>query len=176
MWIGGYFLKEIKAEEIKYFSASEVVACLNMIDNTRALSRWAKIIEENTNYKFNRKTNNSRIYTVEDIERFKSADNEYSKKSFEPVSNFLIAHFSMINELENDIQNIKKTNLSNDDQKAIRDLFSNLIASNEELKNQNESLKKEIFEMKDSINNLTALIESETKSKASFFQRIFKKK
>lgn len=174
-------MKEIDGIEVEYLAASVIVKELKSIENARALSRWAKIVEDNTSYKFERKANQSRIYTNEDLERFKAVDNEYIRKSSVPIAAILTAHFSVLDNDKNEIQSVGGTDysLTSNQQK---ELLNSLITANKQLLERNTELESKIDNITNKLTNIQNMLEEKSDEKKEevhkqrgFFSRIFKK-
>lgn len=160
-------MKEVKGETIHYFNASQVVSQLKSINSTRALSRWSKLIEDSTSYAFKRKSNNSRIYTEEDLQKFLSVDSAYSKEPESSIDSILIAHFSLVI----DKKEQEATSMPLDAQVLKTLAYQNelLFKQNELLAEQLENVQKELSSLKEIVQNNNQLIESTANKRTGFW-------
>lgn len=168
----GDSMNEVRGETINFYNAGQVVQQLKSISSTRALSRWAKVVEDSTSYTFKRKSNNSRIYTDEDVQKFIAVDSAYSKEPASSIDSILIAHFSLVA----DKQEQENSSMPLDTQ-----VLKTLAYQNEQLFNQNKALaesldnvQKELSSLRELIQSNNKLIESNANKRKGFFGRFRK--
>lgn len=160
-------MKEVTGETVTFFTAGQVVEQLSSINSPRALSRWAKLIEDSTSYTFKRKSNSSRIYTSEDVEKFLAVDAAYSKSPESSIDELLIANFSLVA----DTTEPETTSMPLNAQvlKTLAVQNEQLFKQNELLAEKLENVEKELSDLKQVIESNSQLLESTAKKRTGFF-------